>query len=74
MDEHFVLLTTRQAAALLQLKESTLNQWRWNGKGPRFTKIGRNVRYRQAHLTAFLEARVFSSTTEAQYGESSPSD
>lgn len=28
------LLTIRQAAELLQVQETTLEQWRWQGKGP----------------------------------------
>lgn len=61
-------LTTKQAAEKLQVKETTLEQWRWNGKGPRFIKLGRCVRYRTADLEAFQEERVFTSTTEAQGG------
>lgn len=64
-----ILMTTRQAAELLQLKETTLEQWRWCGKGPQFVKVGRCVRYRQADLDAFLDARVFTSTTAAQHSE-----
>jgi excisionase family DNA binding protein len=60
------LLRTAEAAAYLNLRPSTLEQWRWNGKGPLFVKMGRAVRYRQSDLDAFLETRVFSSTTEAQ--------
>jgi len=59
-------LTTRQAAEFLQVKETTLEQWRWNGKGPRFIKMGRSCRYRKTDLDAFIEARIFGSTTEAQ--------
>ncbi len=59
-------LTTPEAAAYLNIKPSTLEQWRWNGKSPRFCKVGRNVRYRIADLDAFLDERVFTSTTEAQ--------
>jgi excisionase family DNA binding protein len=62
------ILRTAEAAAFLNVQPSTLEQWRWNGKGPRFVKIGRSVRYRQSDLDDFLEARVFSSTTEAQAG------
>ena len=58
-------LTTIEAARFLNLKPATLGQWRWNGRGPRFVKIGRSCRYRLADLEAFLEERVFSSTTEA---------
>lgn len=59
-------LTTRQAADYLGLKETTLEQWRWSGRGPRFVKLGRVCRYRLADLEAFVETRIFSSTTEAQ--------
>lgn len=59
-------LTTRQAADYLGLKEATLEQWRWNGRGPRFVKLGRACRYRTADLDAYLDSRTFGSTTEAQ--------
>ena len=59
-------LKTNEAAAFLQVQPTTLEQWRWNGKGPRFCKLGRSVRYRKTDLEAFIEARVFGSTTEAQ--------
>ena len=58
--------TTKQAAEFLQIKETTLEQWRWNGKSPRFIKMGRCVRYREADLEAFMNERVYGSTTEAQ--------
>ena len=58
--------TTKQAAEFLQIKETTLEQWRWNGKSPRFIKMGRCVRYRKADLEAFMNERVYGSTTEAQ--------
>lgn len=60
------ILTTPQAAHFLNLKPATLEQWRWNGRGPRFIKIGRSCRYRISDLEAFLESRVFNNTTEAQ--------
>lgn len=59
-------LKTAEAAAFLQVQPTTLEQWRWNGKGPRFIKMGRCVRYRRADLEAFIEGRAFTSTTEAQ--------
>ena len=57
---------TEDAAKFLNVKPATLEQWRWNGRGPRFVKIGRSCRYRLQDLEAFLEERVYSSTTEAQ--------
>jgi len=59
-------LRTPEAAIYLNVKPATLEMWRWNGRGPRFVKIGRSVRYRQSDLDAFLAERVFTSTTEAQ--------
>jgi len=59
-------LKTVAAAAFLQVEPATLEQWRWRGKGPLFVKLGRSVIYRKADLDAFIEARVFGSTTEAQ--------
>lgn len=63
------VFTTSEAAKYLSIQPSTLEQWRWNGKGPLFIKIGRSCRYRLTDLDAFLDARVFSSTTEAQASE-----
>ena len=61
-------LTTSEAAHYLHVQPATLEQWRWNGRGPNYVKIGRSCRYRQVDLESFLEARVFGSTTEAQAG------
>ncbi|QWV97455.1 helix-turn-helix domain-containing protein [Geomonas nitrogeniifigens] len=57
------LLTTQEAAEILRVKESTLEQWRWQGRGPQFVKLGRLVRYRLADLEAYLAERVSASTT-----------
>jgi len=59
-------LKTPEAARYLNVQTATLEQWRWNGRGPRYVKIGRSVRYRTADLEAFLTERIFTSTTEAQ--------
>jgi predicted DNA-binding transcriptional regulator AlpA len=58
-------LKTEAAAEFLQVKPTTLEQWRWNGKGPRFCKLGRSVRYRKSDLEEFINDRVFGSTSEA---------
>jgi len=59
-------LTTPEAAVYINVKPATLEQWRWNGRGPRFCKIGRSCRYRITDLDDFLSEKVFNSTTEAQ--------
>ena len=59
------LMKTREAAAYLGVSESTLEKLRLNGGGPRFLRIaGRSVRYRQADLGAWAEARACQSTSE----------
>ena len=63
-----MLRTTKEVATRFRIKETTLEQWRWNGKGPKYTKLGRCVRYRDEDLEEYEAARVFSSTTEAQHG------
>jgi hypothetical protein len=40
----------------------TLEQWRWQGKGPRYLKIGGRVVYREEDVTAFEAANLHSNT------------
>ena len=59
------LLTTTEAADILNLKPGTLEIWRWSGKGPNFLKLGRACRYRLEDLHRFMEQGARTSTTEA---------
>ena len=61
------LLNAREAAAWLRLGANTLAKWRILGKGPRFTRAGRSIRYRRADLEAFVERRTARSTAEADH-------
>lgn len=45
------LLDTHQAAEVLGVSPGTLENWRAEGKGPKFRRIGRLVRYRRGDLT-----------------------
>jgi len=56
-------LTSREAAELLCLKESTMEVWRCHGKGPRFHRAGRRVLYALEDIEAFV-GRSFGSTSE----------
>lgn len=58
------LMTTKQAAAYLNVKPGTLEQWRWYGNGPPFVKMGRTVRYRLADLNEYIDSQIFSSTSD----------
>lgn len=45
-------------AAKLGVSRSTLQSWRYAGRGPRFIKLGRMVRYRVADIDEFLRANT----------------
>ena len=59
------LFTTTEAANFLRLKPNTLEIWRFQGKGPRFLKLGRACRYRLADLEQFMDSCLRTSTAEA---------
>ena len=44
------------------LSPRTLEQWRWQGKGPRYLKIGGRVVYRLSDIEAFEAASLHSNT------------
>jgi predicted DNA-binding transcriptional regulator AlpA len=51
-------LRDREAAAFLGVSEATLPTWRCRGKGPRYVRLGRAVRYLECDLAAYLEAHA----------------
>jgi len=59
MDE---LLTPEQVAEWFQTSPRTLANDRYLGRGPRFVKIGKAVRYARADCLAYLEANVHTRT------------
>jgi predicted DNA-binding transcriptional regulator AlpA len=58
------LLHPRDAAKLLNVSPSWLAKARVNGNGPRYTKIGRSVRYAESALREYIKARTRGSTSE----------
>jgi hypothetical protein len=46
----------KEAAVILGCTVSALRKWRLLGKGPRYHKIGRLVRYADTDLATFLDA------------------
>lgn len=48
------LISTKQAAAMLGLPEGTLKGWRSREIGPRWVKLGRDVRYDVAVLEEYV--------------------
>lgn len=54
----------RLTARLLGVKPGTLQKWRWEGKGPKWCRVGRLVRYRRSELERFLSDAERSSTSD----------
>ena len=63
-------LTERQVADQLGLSVATLRAWRHRGKGPRFLRLGRSVRYLPADVDEFVRA----SAVDTQSDSSSDDD
>lgn len=60
------LMTTKEAAAYLQLSPSLLNKLRLTGGGPVFVRLaGRAIRYRRVDLDAWIAASAMASTSQA---------
>jgi hypothetical protein len=46
----------KETAEFLEVAETTLESWRFYGKGPPYLKIGGKVFYLESDLIAFMEA------------------
>jgi excisionase family DNA binding protein len=49
-------LNSQEAAEYLGLKNQTLANWRYLGKGPRYFRVGQLVKYDERDLEEWLEA------------------
>ena len=48
----------REAAKILGFRNvQTLRNWRFQGRGPSYSKMGRSVRYKVSDLVSFAESR-----------------
>jgi excisionase family DNA binding protein len=53
------MMTTEEAAAFLNCKPQTLNNWRITGRVRLpFVRVGRLIRYRKSDLEAFIASRT----------------
>jgi len=52
------LLMPNEVAIQLGIAESTLTKWRSRGKGPKYVKMGRIVRYRQSDIDYYVMSRT----------------
>jgi|LGOV01.1.fsa_nt_gb predicted DNA-binding transcriptional regulator AlpA len=64
MDEKW--FTTEELAKRYGAKPNTLAVWRCQGKGPRFIKIGKLVRYPDSEVRKYEAENLFGSTTEVR--------
>lgn len=48
------LATPADLSEYLGIPQRTLDQWRWLGKGPRWSKVGRHVRYQWEDVEDWL--------------------
>jgi len=62
-------LTPEILANRWSINPNTLSQWRWNGRGPLFVKIGRRVLYRLEDVEAFEKQKVHQNTSRLLHEE-----
>ncbi len=55
----------KELSELWGVSENTLRKWRWEGKGPKFVKLGARVAYRAVDIDTYSEQNLHSSTTLA---------
>ena len=56
-------ITSTALAARWHITPHTLSQWRWNGKGPRFSRMGGHILYDLQHVEDFEERAVRQNTS-----------
>jgi predicted site-specific integrase-resolvase len=61
-------LTPEELSERWSLPLTTLSQWRWTGKGPEFSKMGKRVRYSVEDVEHFEEQVVRKNTCNSQVG------
>jgi predicted DNA-binding transcriptional regulator AlpA len=52
------LLKTPEAARVLGKHPQELSDWRHQGRGPAYVKMGRSVRYRRTDIAAFIASNI----------------
>lgn len=57
-------LDTTQLCDLLGIGQKAVEKWRLHGKGPRYIKVGKLVRYEESDVLAWLEEQKRSNTTQ----------
>ena len=58
------LRPSKEIAARLCIAEGTLANWRVQGRGPAFVRVGGKICYRDEDIDAFIERGVCRSTSD----------
>lgn len=58
------LLTEKEVALMLGCTPAKLQKQRQQGRGLRFSRLGRHIRYRLSDIEEHLEQNTYSSTSE----------
>jgi hypothetical protein len=53
MEKEVIYLTPTKLAARWHITPHTLGQWRWTGRGPRFSKMGKRILYKLENIEKF---------------------
>lgn len=64
-----VMLNNRDAATLMGVSPGTLPIWRMQGRGPKFYKIGKLVRYRSDEVLAWMAEQACQNTIQGNARE-----
>lgn len=59
-----VLMVPAQVSAYLGIPTGTLANWRYQGRGPAFVRVGRHVRYRSEDISEWIDQQVGALGTE----------
>lgn len=63
------LLTQRDLARRWRVSPRTIERWRVLGRGPRFCRIGRQIRYRLCDVCAYETERLDLAVTHTEEGK-----
>ena len=64
MANNKVFFTQKEVAKRWKISLSTLERWRWTGKGPKYMKFGNQIRYTLAQLREHERKRNRQNTSE----------
>lgn len=68
LDDRTKTVSPAEAARRIGVAPRTLANWRWEGRGPKYTKAGRLVRYRLLDVERFQAENVRRSTSDRETG------